>query len=54
MAGTYLDNAFLNTITYDVEFPVGLVKEYGANIIAENMLTQVDLDTKGIRHKPFR
>ena len=29
---------------YDVEFSDGQVKEYGANIIAENMLTQVDLD----------
>ena len=44
MTGTYHDNPFLNTITYDVEFPDGQVKEYGANIIAENMLTQVDLD----------
>ena len=44
MTGTYHDNPFLNTITYDVEFPNGQVKEYGANIIAENMLTQVDSD----------
>ena len=42
--GTYHDNPFLNTITYDIEFPDGQVKEYGANIIAENMLTQVDSD----------
>ena len=42
--GTYHNNPFLNTITYDVEFPNGQVKEYGANIIAENMLTQVDSD----------
>ena len=42
--GTYHDNPFLNTITYNVEFPDGQVKEYGANIIAENMLTQVDSD----------
>ena len=42
--GTYHDNPFLNTITCDVEFPDGQVKEYGANIIAENMLTQVDSD----------
>ena len=40
--GTNHDNPFLNTITYDIEFPDGQVKEYGANIIAENMLTQVD------------
>ena len=44
MTGTYHDNPFPNTITYDVEFPNGQVKEYGANIIAKNMLTQVDLD----------
>ena len=44
MTGTYHDNPFLNTITYDVEFPDGQVKEYGANIIAENMPTQVDSD----------
>ena len=42
--GTYHDNPFLNAITYDVEFPDGQVKEYGTNIIAENMLTQVDSD----------
>ena len=42
--GTYHDNPFLNTITYNVEFPDGQVREYGANIIAENMLTQVDSD----------
>jgi len=34
----------LNSIVYDVEFPDGTVKEYSANIIAENMLTQVDSD----------
>ena len=42
--GTYHDNPFVNTITYDVEFPNGQVKEYGSNIIAENMLTQIDSD----------
>ena len=44
MAGTYDDNPFLNTIIYDVEFPDGQVKDYAANVIAENMLTQVDSD----------
>ena len=44
MTGTYHDNPFLNTITYEVEFSNGQVKEYGANIIAENMLTQVGSD----------
>ena len=38
------DNPFLNTVTYDVEFSDGHVKEYGTNIIAKNMLTQVDLN----------
>ena len=42
--GTYHDNRFLNTITYDVEFSNRQVKEYGANIIAEKMLIQVYLD----------
>ena len=42
VAGTYDDNPFLNTIIYEVEFPDGQVKDYAANVIAENMLTQVD------------
>ena len=42
--GTYHDNHFLHTITYNVEFADGQVNEYSANIIAENMLTQVDSD----------
>ena len=42
--GTYHDSPFLNTVTYDVEFSDHQVKEYGTNIIAKNMLTQVDLD----------
>jgi hypothetical protein len=42
--GTYDDNPILNSIIYDVEFPDGQVKEYAANILAENMLSQVDLD----------
>ena len=29
---------------YEVELMDGRIKEYGANIIAENMLTQVDSD----------
>jgi hypothetical protein len=44
VAGTYNENPFLNTMIYEVEFPNGDVKEYAANIIAENMLTQVNLD----------
>eukprot|EP00957_Ditylum_brightwellii_P187110 14251456-Ditylum_brightwellii.AAC.1 len=34
----------MNTMIYDVEFPDGRLREYAANIIAENMLTQVDSD----------
>jgi hypothetical protein len=41
-AGEYDDNPMLNLIVYDVEFPDGQVKEYSANLIAENMLTNVD------------
>ena len=44
VTGTYDSNPFLNSIIYDVEFPDGQVKEYAVNIIAENMLTQVDSD----------
>ena len=40
--GTYDDNAMLNSMIYEVEFPDGQVKEYAANLIAESMLTQVD------------
>ena len=40
--GTYDENPFLNTIIYDVEFPDGEIKEYAANVIAENMYSQVD------------
>ena len=42
VTGTYDNNPLLNSIICDVEFPGGQVKEYAANIIAENMLTQVD------------
>ena len=34
----------LNTVIYEVEFPDGQVNDYAANVIAENMLTQVDED----------
>ena len=44
VVGSYDDNPYLNSVIYEVEFPDGQVKEYAANIIAENMLTQVDSD----------
>ena len=40
--GTFSDIPILNSIVYDVEFPDGEFKEYSANVIAENMLSQVD------------
>ena len=33
VSGTFDPNPYLNTIIYDVEFPDGQVKEYGANIV---------------------
>ena len=42
--GTYDENPYVNTVLYDVEFPDGQVKEYSANLIAENTLSQVDED----------
>jgi hypothetical protein len=42
--GTYDSNPLLNSILYDVEFPDGAIKEYSANIIAENMYSQIDSD----------
>ena len=40
--GTFNENPILNTLVYEVEFPDGAVKEYAANVIAENILRQVD------------
>ena len=42
--GEYDDNPVLNSHLYEVEFTDGSVREYSANLIAENMLTQVDED----------
>jgi hypothetical protein len=44
VAGTYDENLILNTMIYDIEFLNGDIKEYAANIIVKNMLTQVDPD----------
>ena len=40
--GSYDVNPLLNSILYDVEFDDGEIKQYSANIIAENMYSQVD------------
>ena len=42
--GTYSDKPIANTIMYDVEFSDGTVREYAANVIAENLFDQVDAD----------
>eukprot|EP00957_Ditylum_brightwellii_P187966 14310938-Ditylum_brightwellii.AAC.1 len=34
----------LNSTVYEVEFPDGKVKEYAANVIAKNILMQVDFE----------
>jgi hypothetical protein len=36
----------MNSIVYEVEFPDGELKEYAANILAENMLSQVNVDKR--------
>ena len=40
--GAFDENTVLNSLVYDVEFPYGTVKHYAANVIAENVLGQVD------------
>lgn len=42
--GTYSANHMLNTRVYEVMFPDGQLKKYSANVIAENMFSQVDLE----------
>jgi hypothetical protein len=40
--GHFDDNPLLNTLVYDFKFPDRSVKEYAANIIVENLYSQVD------------
>ena len=40
--GTYHNNLTLDTTTYDVMFPDGYVTQYTANVIAQNIHSQVD------------
>ena len=42
--GTGNQNPILDTRTYEVEFPDGDVAEYTANVIAQNMWAQCDID----------
>lgn len=38
------DNPYLDTRIYDVEFDDGNIKQYATNVIAKNILTQVDIE----------
>jgi hypothetical protein len=40
--GIYDSDPSLNAMIYDVEFPDGVVKQYGATIIGQIVLEQVD------------
>ena len=42
LSGRYDDNLYLNSLVYEVEFSDSYIREYSANVIAENILTQVD------------
>ena len=42
VTGRHDENPILNSIVYEVEFPDGQIKEYAANVLAENLLSQVD------------
>ena len=41
-AGIFHEYLRINSMIYDVGFPDGQIKEYSENMIAENMLTQID------------
>ena len=42
VTGIFNENPILNSIIYDVEFPDGTIREYAANIIAENIYSSLD------------
>ena len=42
VVGTFDNNPLLNSLIYDVEFPDGSIREYAANVIAENMYSSLD------------
>ena len=44
VVGTYDPHPVLNSIIYDVEFPDGTVKEYSANVIAQNIYAAMDVE----------
>lgn len=47
--GTYDPNPILNTMQYEVEFDDGTMCEYAANVIAENMVNQIDMEGFTVR-----
>ena len=40
--GNLIENPLLSTVMYEIEFAVGTIEPYAANIIAEHIWTQVD------------
>ena len=42
LIGSYDDNPSRNSLLYEVEFEDGAIREYSANLIAQNMISQVD------------
>ena len=42
--GIYNSNPMLNTCTYDVEFPDGVIQKVGTNVIAEHLYSMCDED----------
>ena len=41
--GSYDDNSYLNTMSYDVECPYGKIQEYAAKIIADIFILRLML-----------
>src|SRR5207253_2406090 len=48
--GLYHNDPMFNTMVYDVVFDDGFIKEYSANIIAENMMNQVEDEGFAVTH----
>ena len=44
VVGVSNNHPLLNSLVYGAEFPDGAVKKYAANMIAKNVLSQVDPD----------
>ena len=42
IVGRYDASHMMKSMIYEVDFPDGQVKDYAVNVIAENMLSQVD------------